>query len=63
MENETSDIFLQLNEILSCIMILQKAVLNEAEQGDLTYNDIANYLEILKNKMESTIEFYSAIFD
>ena len=45
MENKLKDICLELKEIKSCMLILQKAL--ENENDEILKTDIDNYLEIL----------------
>lgn len=59
MKNDFIDMRLQLSEICSCMVILQKAVENESEE--ICSNDISNYLEIAIDKTKVLIEMFDNI--
>ena len=61
MENKIADFYLQLKELKSCIIILQKAVENESEEIETT--DIRNYLEIIKDKINNSINAFDEFVD
>ncbi len=63
MENNAPDLYLNLKEIRSCLIILQKAIQNESENDEIEYSDISNYLEIAINKMEHVITLFEETFD
>lgn len=56
MEDKMADFYLQLQEIRSCIIILQKALDNESEE--LEISDISNYLTLALDKINNAIEIY-----
>ena len=56
MEDKMADFYLQLQEIRSCIIILQKAMDNESEE--LEISDISNYLTLALDKINNAIEIY-----
>ena len=59
MEDKIADFYLQLQEIRSCIIILQKAIENEDEETGLS--DINNYLTIALDKINHVIRMYDSI--
>ena len=59
MEDKIADLYLQLQEVRSCIIILQKAIENESEEIGLS--DINNYLAIALDKINNTISLYDSI--
>ena len=59
MEDKIADLHLQLQEVRSCIIILQKAIENESEEIGLS--DINNYLTIALDKINNTINMYNSI--
>ncbi len=59
MEDKIADLYLQLQEVRSCIIILQKAIENESEEVGLS--DINNYLTIALDKINNTIKMYDSI--
>lgn len=59
MENKLKDICLELKEIKSCMLILQKAL--ENENDEILKTDIDNYLEILLEKIDKAIACYERI--
>ena len=61
MENKLKDICLELKEIKSCMLILQKAL--ENENDEILKTDIDNYLEILLEKIDKAIACYERITD
>lgn len=54
MENHIKDMSLQLEELRSCVVILQKALQNENDEVFL--KDIDNYLEIILGKIDLIIK-------
>ena len=56
MEDKMADFYLQLQEIRSCMIILQKALDNESEE--LEISDISNYLTLALDKINNAIEIY-----
>lgn len=56
MEDIFNDTMLELREIKSSLLILQKAISNENEYDTISYEDIDNNLEILIDKMDKVIE-------
>ncbi len=61
MENKIADFYLQLKELKSGIIILQKAVENESEEIETT--DIRNCLEIIKDKINNSINAFDEFVD
>ena len=59
MEDKIADLYLQLQEVRSCIIILQKAIENESEEIGLS--DINNYLTIALDKTNNVISVYDSI--
>lgn len=59
MEDKIADLYLQLQEVRSCIIILQKAIENESEEIGLS--DINNYLTIALDKTNNIISVYDSI--
>lgn len=59
MENNLSEYRLGLEEIRSCIVILQKAVENEGDE--ILPSDISNYLEIALDKMDVLLQNFDNI--
>ena len=59
MEDLKNEFQLYLNEIRSCIVILQKALENECDE--IEFRDIKNYLEIAKDKCDQVINIYQKI--
>ena len=59
MEDKIADLYLQLQEVRSCIIILQKAIENESEEVGLS--DINNYLTIALDKINNVIKMYDSI--
>ena len=59
MEDKIADLYLQLQEVRSCIIILQKAIENESEEVGLS--DINNYLTIALDKTNNIISVYDSI--
>lgn len=63
MENDIPDLYLGLQEIRSCLVILQKAVQNEGEKDEIEYSDISNYLEVAIGKAEHVIKLLEKTFN
>lgn len=59
MENKIADLKLQIEELKSCIIILQKAIENENEE--IFFSDISNYLEIALFKINKIIKNFERI--
>lgn len=59
MENKIADLKLQIEELKSCIIILQKAIENENEE--IFFSDISNYLEIALCKVNKIIKNFERI--
>ncbi len=59
MEDKIADLYLQLQEVRSCMIILQKAIENESEEIGLS--DINNYLTIALDKINNVIKMYDSI--
>ncbi len=53
MENKSTELRLELEEIKSCMIILQKAIENECDEIEPT--DVSNYLEITIEKIKNVI--------
>ena len=56
MEDLINEYQLQLQEVRSCIVVLQQAVQNENKE--MTYCDVDNYLEIVLEKINKIIESF-----
>ena len=56
MEDKMADFYLQLQEIRSCIIILQKALDNES--AELEISAISNYVTLALDKINNAIEIY-----
>ncbi len=59
MEFDLIDLRLELEEILSCMVILQKAIDNENDK--VLFSDISNCLEIISCKMKKIIKKFDVI--